>query len=64
MGPEPRTRLALAPDAGSQEIAMVASEQLAHWQKLAAHPVSGKDVRDVAAVVVPTCEQVLAGAAR
>ncbi len=64
MGPDPRTRLALAPDAGSQEIAMVASEQLVHWQKLSAHPVSGKDLRDVAAVVVLTCEQVLAGAAR
>ena len=49
MGPEPRIRLALAPDAGSQEIAMVAGEQLAHWQALATHPVSGKDVRDVAA---------------
>ena len=48
-GPDPRTRLALAPDAGSQEIAMVAGEQLAHWQALAAHPVSGKDLRDVAA---------------
>ena len=62
MGPDPRTRLALAPDAGSQEIAMVAGEQLAHWQALAAHPVSGKDVRDVAATVVLTCEQLLAGA--
>ena len=62
MGPEPRTRLALAPDAGSQEIAMVAGEQLARWQALATHPVSGKDVRDVAATVVLTCEQLLAGA--
>ena len=62
-GPDPRSRLALAPDAGSQEIAMVAGEQLAHWQALAAHPVSSKDLRDVAATVVLTCEQLLAGAA-
>jgi signal transduction histidine kinase len=61
-GLDPRARLALAPDAGSQEIAMVAGEQLAHWQALAAHPVSGKDLRDVAATVVLTCEQLLAGA--
>ena len=43
---------------------MVAGEQLAHWQALAAHPVSGKDVRDVAATVALTCEQLLAGAGR
>jgi hypothetical protein len=41
---------------------MVAGEQLAHWQALAAHPVSSKDLRDVAATVVLTCEQLLAGA--
>jgi signal transduction histidine kinase len=62
MGPDPRTRLALAPDAGSQEVAMVASEQLARWQAMATHPVSGKDVRDLAATVALTCEQLLAGA--
>ena len=62
MGTEPRVRLALAPDAGPPEIAMVAAEQLRHWQRLAGHPVSTKDVRDVAAVVVQTCEQLLAGA--
>jgi signal transduction histidine kinase len=61
MGTEPRVRLALAADAGSQEIAMVASEQLAHWQRLATHPVSGKDVRDVAAVVIQSCEQLFTG---
>jgi hypothetical protein len=60
LGPDPRTRLALAPDTGSQEIAMVAGEQLAHWQALAGHPVSGKYLRDVAAAVALTCEQLLA----
>ena len=40
---------------------MVASEQLAHWQRLATHPVSGKDVRDVAAVVIQSCEQLFTG---
>jgi signal transduction histidine kinase len=64
MGTEPRVRLALAPDAGSAEVAMVAAEQLAHWQRLATHPVSSKDVRDVAAIVTQTCEQLLAGVGR
>ena len=41
---------------------MVAGEQLARWHALAAHPISVKDVRDVAATVVLTCEQLLAGA--
>ena len=60
-GPEPRTRLALGPDAGTAEIVTAAGEQLARWQALAAHPVSTKDVRDVAAVVMQSCEQLLAG---
>ena len=29
---------------------------------MATHPVSGKDVRDLAATVALTCEQLLAGA--
>ena len=62
MGPDPRTRLALAPDTGTQEIAMVAREQMTRWQALAAHPISRKDLRDVAAAVALTCEQLLAGA--
>jgi signal transduction histidine kinase len=61
MGTEPRVRLALAPEARSQDVAAAAAEQLAHWRALAARPVTGKVVRDVAATLVQTCEQLLAG---
>ncbi|GAA1212302.1 sensor histidine kinase [Pseudonocardia alaniniphila] len=63
-GAAPRARLGLPADAVPQEVARVAGEQLARWQGLAAHPMSVKDARDVAAVLVQTCEQLLARAAR
>ncbi|GAA3108563.1 hypothetical protein GCM10010464_84310 [Pseudonocardia yunnanensis] len=63
-GAAPRARLGLPDDAVPQEVARVAGEQLARWQGLAAHPMSVKDARDVATVLVQTCEQLLARAAR
>jgi signal transduction histidine kinase len=63
-GAASRARLGLPADAVPQEVARVAGEQLARWQRLAAHPMSVKDARDVAAVLVQTCEQLLARAAR
>ncbi|WP_433285247.1 histidine kinase [Pseudonocardia sp. CA-142604] len=63
-GTAPRARLGLPADAVPHEVARVAGEQLARWQGLAAHPMSVKDARDVAAVLVQTCEQLLARAAR
>jgi hypothetical protein len=63
-GAAPRARLGLPADAVPQEVARVAGEQLARWQGLAVHPMSVKDARDVAAVLVQTCEQLLARAAR
>ncbi|GAA1326341.1 sensor histidine kinase [Pseudonocardia xinjiangensis] len=61
-GADPRARLALAPAAGPREVARAAGAQLVRWQGVAAHPMSGKDLRDVAAVLVQTCEQLLARA--
>ncbi len=58
-GAEPRTRLALASDAGAPEVARAAGEQLAHWQRRASHPGSTSDVRKLAGVLVQTCERLL-----
>jgi signal transduction histidine kinase len=59
-GPDPHTRLALALDAGQQEVLRAAAEQLAHWQRHAANPLAGTDLRTVADVLVRTCERLLA----
>jgi signal transduction histidine kinase len=61
-GAEPGPRLGLGADAGPQEVAVAATAQLARWQRLGSHPMSSKDVREVAAVLVQTCEQLLARA--
>ena len=62
-GYDPRTRLGLAPDAGLQDVAAAAGERLGHWQRRAAHPMSGNDARTVAGVLVQTCERLLARSA-
>jgi hypothetical protein len=59
-GSDPQSRLSLAPDAGPQEVARAAAEQLAHWQRLASHPAASTDVRTVGPVLVRTCERLLA----
>ena len=61
-GSDPRTRLSLAPDAGPQEVARAAAEQLAHWQRVASHPAATTAVRSMGPVLVRTCERLLAGA--
>ncbi|GAA1266206.1 hypothetical protein GCM10009609_31720 [Pseudonocardia aurantiaca] len=61
-GPDPRTRLSLAPDAGPQEVARAAAEQLAHWRRVASHPAASTAVRTMGPVLVRTCERLLAGA--
>jgi hypothetical protein len=63
-GTDPRTRLGLPPDTGSNEVAVAAAQQLTRWQGRAAHPMATKDIRDVAATVVRTCEQLLVAASR
>ncbi|GAA4704427.1 hypothetical protein GCM10023215_50140 [Pseudonocardia yuanmonensis] len=53
-------RLGLAPDAGPEEIRLAAAAQLSRWQRRAEHPVSTRDQRAAAAVLVRTCERMLA----
>jgi signal transduction histidine kinase len=55
-------RLGLAPDAGPEEIRLAAAAQLGRWRRRAAHPVSTRDQRNAAAVLVRTCERMLAAA--
>ncbi|MHA6796871.1 ATP-binding protein [Pseudonocardia bannensis] len=59
-GTEPRVRLGLAPDAGTQEVVRTAAMQLDRWRRRASYPGATKDVRDAAGVLVRTCEQLLA----
>ncbi|TWF79078.1 histidine kinase/DNA gyrase B/HSP90-like ATPase [Pseudonocardia hierapolitana] len=60
-GADPRTRLGLAPDAAQQEVAHAAAEQLASWQRRAANPLTGVELRKAAAVLVQTCERLIVG---
>ncbi|MFR9804530.1 sensor histidine kinase [Pseudonocardia sp. RS010] len=55
-------RLDLDPGAGPEEIRLAAAAQLGRWQRRAEHPVSTRDQRAVAAVLVRTCERMLAEA--
>jgi hypothetical protein len=61
-GADPRTRLGLAPDATQQDVAQAAAEQLARWQRRAANPLSGVDLRKAADVLVQVCERMLVSA--
>ena len=61
-GDDPRSRLGLAAGASQQEVVRAATEQLARWQRQAANPLSGVDLRKVSGVLVHTCERLLAGA--
>ncbi|GAA5150745.1 hypothetical protein GCM10023321_16600 [Pseudonocardia eucalypti] len=58
-GNSPAIRLGLAEDADREQIRAAAADQLAHWQRLAAHPVSTSARRDAAAVLARTCEDLL-----
>ncbi|MCE0766803.1 histidine kinase [Pseudonocardia kujensis] len=53
-------RLGLPADAGPEEIRLAAAAQLGRWQRRAEHPVSTRDQRAAAAVLVRTCERMLA----
>ncbi|GAA0920642.1 hypothetical protein GCM10009559_03310 [Pseudonocardia zijingensis] len=62
-GPEPQTRLGLAPDAAVQEVVRSAEEQLRLWKRRAANPGAGNDARTAAGAIVQTCERLLVRAA-
>ena len=59
-GSDPRTRLGLDRDAGRAEIVAAAAEQLAGWQRRAANPLSGVELRRTADVLLQVCERMLA----
>jgi hypothetical protein len=61
-GADLRTRLGLVPDAGQQEVLRSAQQQLTHWRRRAANPLAGPGARNVADVIVQTCERLLAEA--
>ncbi|MDN5918588.1 MAG: ATP-binding protein [Pseudonocardia sp.] len=55
-----RVRLGLTEQADPDEVRLAAAAELARWQRWAAHPASTGNVRDVAHVVVRTCEHLVA----
>ena len=61
-GAGPRARLGLPEGAGPHEVHRAAARELARWQRWAVHPASTGGVRDVAHVLVRTCEHLLAAA--
>jgi hypothetical protein len=60
-GPDPHARLGLSPDAPRPEMLRAAGDQLARWQRQAANPLAGPEMRSVTDVLVRTCERLLAG---
>jgi signal transduction histidine kinase len=61
-GGEVWARLGCGPTAGPDDLRRAAAEQLAHWQRVAAHPASPPASRRLAGALVQTCERMLAGA--
>ncbi|GEL24718.1 hypothetical protein PSU4_36720 [Pseudonocardia sulfidoxydans NBRC 16205] len=61
-GPSSAARLGLPPDADPDTVRAAAAQRLAHWQRAGSHPASSQAVRSVAAVLVRTCEQLVATA--
>jgi hypothetical protein len=61
-GDDARVRLGLPADAPNDEMQPLAVATLLRWQRRAAHPFAGPDVRRVAEVVRRTCEGLAAGA--
>jgi hypothetical protein len=59
-GAQPWARLGLGADADTGEVRRAARAALARWQHRASHPASTRTVRNVAEVLVSTCEELLA----
>lgn len=58
-GAQPWARLGLAADADTGEVRRAARTALVRWQRRAAHPASTRATRQVAEVLVRTCEELL-----
>ncbi|MGR6964560.1 sensor histidine kinase [Geodermatophilus sp. URMC 61] len=63
-GVEAWARLGCDPTAGPEDLARAAAEQLARWQRVAAHPATPAVTRRLAGALVQTCERLLAATAR
>lgn len=58
-GVQPWERLGCRPAAPPRDLTRAAAEQLAHWQRVAAHPATPADARRLAGALVRTCERLL-----
>jgi hypothetical protein len=58
-GVEAWARLGCGPAAAPQDLARAAAEQLARWQRVAAHPATPGAARRLAGALVQTCERLL-----
>ncbi|HVL85381.1 MAG TPA: hypothetical protein VM367_13990, partial [Pseudonocardia sp.] len=58
-GPQLHLRLGVAADTAPDELRRVAAVQLGRWRERAVHPAASQRTRDVAQVLVRTCERVL-----
>ena len=59
-GTDPLIRLGLAPGTAAPRVREVAGEQLARWRRRAEHPLSTREVKDAAGVLVRSCEGIVA----
>ncbi|HYX93546.1 MAG TPA: ATP-binding protein [Geodermatophilus sp.] len=62
-GVEAWARLGCGPAAAPQDLARAAAEQLARWQRVAAHPATPGAARRLASALVQTCERLLSASA-
>lgn len=58
-GAQPWARLGLGADADTGEVRRAARAALVRWQRRASHPASTRAVRQVAEILVRTCEELL-----
>jgi signal transduction histidine kinase len=63
-GLEPWARLGCTPAKAPQDLTRAAVQQLAHWQRVAAHPATPPPARRLAGALVQTCERLLSASAR
>jgi signal transduction histidine kinase len=60
-GTTPASRLGLPGDAAPEVLRAAARERLTYWRRVAVHPATTGAVREVAEVLVRTCERLLSG---
>ncbi len=60
LGAEPSVRLELGASAAHSDVVAAAGAELAHWQAMAAHPLSSPAVRHLSSIAVRSCEAMIA----